>query len=62
MTEREEMKQMEKIAQEIGYLVLRRLQEFAKAGQTGMITVDVQMSKGAATGINVTVKENRRVG
>lgn len=43
-------------------ILSQRLAEFAKAGQTGMITIDVQLSNGQPTAINTSVKDNRKVG
>lgn len=52
---------MDAIAREVEYIVRTRLEEFAKSKQTGMVTIDVQISQGKPTAINTSTKENRKL-
>lgn len=42
-------------------ILLEKLEEFAKANQTGMISIDVQVSNGKPTAINTATRENLKI-
>lgn len=42
-------------------ILLEKLKEFANSNQTGMISIDVQVSNGKPTAINTYTKENLKI-